>query len=567
MQVERIESVPCNIINGWKVKGMLGKGEILDGKYEVIRALGQGGMSTVYLCKNNKLGNLWAVKEVSEEVKEYMDLKAEADILKNLCHPGIPRIVDIFYKGGNLYIVEDYIEGETLENRLKREGKLSFEEIREIGVSLCNIIEYLHSFNPPIIYRDLKPSNIMLTPSGGVVLIDFGISRRYKAGRARDTVLMGSKGYASPEQYGRGQSTKKTDIYGLGATMYHMAVGSAPASLTEPLKDKSYEGVDIGLKNIIQKAMQIDEEDRYESAAQLRDEIKGLSKKPEKTVLMTTEAPKTIVMNSSKVKEPIKKSKVPEASETGRKRVRRGRIASAVIALTLVLAAMQQLLWNGGVKTLGASKKDAAADGGAKAETTQEAVEKVEKAEQPSKPALTEESDEPLAEEFFVKGEVDRDEASTFQLDEKDNNGKGKAKGKSKNKGKKDDSSEGVLYRLSPYAEAGRFENNFIMRLQYLGRKDDYLIVYCTAQNNTGTSLVISYNDTRIYDDRGEYEKAYVFESSPDTVVAPDSKEHSIVFVFDNFDMDTDEITLKSAVESKEPSYSDTIILKADIKN
>lgn len=284
---------------------MLNCGHILDNKYEVLKTLGQGGMSTVYLCKNVRLGNLWAIKEIKKKLEGYMDFSAEPNILKNLSHPGIPRIVDIFHEEDNLYIVEDYIEGQTLQDYVKNNGELKLEEIRSIGISVCEIIEYLHSFNPPIIYRDLKPSNIMITPSGKIVLIDFGISRIYKKDSNKDTIYMGSRGYAAPEQYGSEQTCKQTDIYGLGAVIYFMAAGKAPAVLLEPLKDENYNSeVALALKKIIQRAMQIDIIDRYPSVELMKKELINLLDKQDeytRTLLMNAgeHCDKTLLMNNN----------------------------------------------------------------------------------------------------------------------------------------------------------------------------------------------------------------------------------------------------------------------------
>jgi serine/threonine protein kinase len=282
---------------------MLSIGYMLDEKYEVVKTLGQGGMSTVYLCKNTRLGNLWAIKEVKKELKGQIDLLAEPNILKNLSHPGIPRVVDIFYREDNLYIVEDYIEGETLQDYIKRNSSIESKETTRIVLSICDIIEYLHSFNPPIIYRDLKPSNIMITPKGRVVLIDFGISRVYKQGEDKDTICMGSKGYAAPEQYGIEQTCTQTDIYGIGAVMYFMVTCKAPTALLEPLKDESYSSeLNTELKKIIQKAMQIDIESRYSSVNEMQKELlRFLEKNCEtKTLSMknTEEYSKTLLINS-----------------------------------------------------------------------------------------------------------------------------------------------------------------------------------------------------------------------------------------------------------------------------
>lgn len=267
---------------------MLEQGSVLDRKYEVIRIIGQGGMGSVYLCKNINLDTLWAIKEVPKEVKSNVNFLAEPNILKKLKHPGIPRIIDIFYENDNLYMVEDYIEGENLKEYVKRKGSLNTEEICKIASEMGEIVGYLHSFDPPIIHRDLKPSNIMITPEGEVVLIDFGISRVYKPGQESDTVYIGSRGYAAPEQfYGTGQSSTQTDIYALGAVIYFMITGKAPSTALEPLYDENYDGnVNVDIREIIKRAMKIKVEERYGSIQEMSKEIHKVSE-TEATILRT----------------------------------------------------------------------------------------------------------------------------------------------------------------------------------------------------------------------------------------------------------------------------------------
>lgn len=253
---------------------MLNKGYILDDKYEVIKVLGIGGMGTVYLCKNTRLDNLWAIKETKKDDKMDIDISNEPNILKKLNHPGIPKIIDIFSEDNNFYLVEEYIEGKTLKEYVIESGHFEVEEICRIISGLCDIIEYLHSFNPPIIYRDVKPSNIMITPSGKVVLIDFGISKIYKVNNDEDTVNLGSNGYAAPEQSGIGQSCRQTDIYGIGMLMYFMTTGKVSTTAAEPLLNENYgDSTNVDLKKIIQKCVQSQIKDRYTSINELKQEI------------------------------------------------------------------------------------------------------------------------------------------------------------------------------------------------------------------------------------------------------------------------------------------------------
>ena len=265
---------------------MLNSGDILDEKYEVIKILGKGGMGIVYLCKNKRLGNLWAIKEVIQDIKN-TGILTEANILKDLNHVGIRRIVDIFYENNNLYMVQDYVEGQTLKEYVKVNGKMKTEKICQITSDLCDILGYLHNQNPAIIYRDIKPSNIMITPSEKIVLIDFGISKVYKSDTDKDTVSAGSNGFAAPEQYGSGKCCAQTDIYGIGMLIYFMVKGKIPTTGIEPLLDENYEeDIDDNLRKIIQKCVKIDIEDRYISAQSLKKEILKILKvnKYKKTV-------------------------------------------------------------------------------------------------------------------------------------------------------------------------------------------------------------------------------------------------------------------------------------------
>jgi len=258
---------------------MLNGGDILEEKYEIIKILGKGGMGTVYLCKNIMFGNLWAVKEIIQN-ENNIDILTEANILRNLNHPGIRRIVDIFYKNGNLYMVQDYIEGETLKEYIKEKGTAKTEKICQITSDLCDIIGYLHNQNPAILYRDIKPSNIMITPNEKVVLIDFGISKVYKSDTEQDTVCAGSNGYAAPEQYGSGKCCKQTDIYGIGMLLYFMLKGKSPLTGVEPLLDENYDhNIDGYFRIVIQKCVKIDIKDRYSSVEALKKDISDVLKR------------------------------------------------------------------------------------------------------------------------------------------------------------------------------------------------------------------------------------------------------------------------------------------------
>jgi serine/threonine protein kinase len=157
----------------------------------------------------------------------------EITLLSHLHYRGLPLIYDHFTDAEHWYVVMEYIEGHTLEDLLAQRYKdgMPPKEVVDIGLRLCDLLGYLHAQDPPIIYRDVKPGNIMITPNGDIYLIDFGIARTYRPGQRKDTMPLGSPGYAAPEQYGRAQTTPQTDIYGLGATLLTLLTGKEPQEL------------------------------------------------------------------------------------------------------------------------------------------------------------------------------------------------------------------------------------------------------------------------------------------------------------------------------------------------
>ena len=184
---------------------MLEIGSLIDNKYKILNKIGQGGMSTVYLAMNERANKQWAIKEIRKDAMANSDvtlqsLKNEIEMLRNLSHPNLPSIIDIIDYEDSLLIVMDYVEGNTLSKAVNEYGPQPQEYVIEWAKQLCNVLGYLHSQNPPIIYRDLKPGNIMLKPDGTIVLIDFGTARQYKEENIEDTTCLGTRGYAAPEQ-------------------------------------------------------------------------------------------------------------------------------------------------------------------------------------------------------------------------------------------------------------------------------------------------------------------------------------------------------------------------------
>lgn len=256
---------------------MLEIGSLVDGKYKILNKIGQGGMSVVYLAMNERANKQWAIKEVRKDGVKNFDvvkqgLTVETDLLKKLHHPNLPSIIDVIDGDGTFLIVMDYIEGRHLESVIQEYGAQNQEDVIEWAKQLCDVLAYLHSRIQPVIYRDMKPSNIMLKPDGKVMLIDFGTAREFKETSVADTTCLGTQGYAAPEQYGgQGQTDARTDIYCLGATLYHLLTGHNPGEPPYEMYPIRYWNQDLssGLEEIILKCTQKNPEDRYQSCGEL----------------------------------------------------------------------------------------------------------------------------------------------------------------------------------------------------------------------------------------------------------------------------------------------------------
>ena len=274
-------------------------GTVLDGKYEILKQIGKGGMSIVYLAMDKRLNKQWAVKEIRKTASGKNNevvvnsLLAEANLMKRLDHPALPRIVDIIDNGQTIYVIMDYIEGESLGKILKEYGAQPQEQVLDWAKQLCDVLEYLHSQKPPIIYRDMKPDNVMLKPEGNLKVIDFGIAREYKEKNLADTTILGTRGYAPPEQHGSRQTDVRSDIYALGMTMHNLLTGADPRNadyMYAPIRQWNLE-LSGGLERIIDKCTALDPEDRYQNCSELMyalehyEEEDGAYKKKQKRKL------------------------------------------------------------------------------------------------------------------------------------------------------------------------------------------------------------------------------------------------------------------------------------------
>jgi len=263
----------------------LSVGTILKNRYRITRLVAGGGMAWVYEVVEDLADGrrrVWAMKELRADgsdpqaVQEGRQLfEQEANILVTLNHPNLPKVAAFFEDAGKVFLVMDFVQGESLAKRLEHAGAPILESIvLDWSVQICEVLEYLHTRQPPVIFRDMKPSNVMVTPSGRIMLIDFGIARTYKLGKRKDTITMGSENYAAPEQWGKAQSDARADIYALGATMYHLLTNVAPLPHFVPtprVPVRQYNpAVTERLAAIIDKAMSADREQRYQSAREMQ---------------------------------------------------------------------------------------------------------------------------------------------------------------------------------------------------------------------------------------------------------------------------------------------------------
>ena len=257
---------------------MLEIGSLVDGKYKILSEIGHGGMSVVYMAINEKANKTWAVKEVRKDGKMDFNtvrqgLMAEIETLKKLKHPNLPSIVDVIEDEDSFIIVMDYIEGRSLDKIIEENGAQPESFVVEWAKQLCDVFGYLHSRTPAIIYRDMKPANVMLKPDGNIMVIDFGTAKNYEIDLG-ETTGIGTIGYAAPEQYigsGLGRTDARTDIYCLGITLYHLLTNIDPCK--NLINDKSIRKINPalshGLDAIIQKCTQYQPEDRYQTCAEL----------------------------------------------------------------------------------------------------------------------------------------------------------------------------------------------------------------------------------------------------------------------------------------------------------
>lgn len=257
---------------------MLQGKQVLKNKYEILRKIGSGGMSSVWLAKEMESSKLWAVKDIDKTSKEFKAVAnennslSEVEIVRNLNHPYIPHVNDVFEDDESIQIVMEYVEGKTVREIMSARGAIPEHLAVQIMKELVEVFIYLHTRPSPVIYRDLKPGNIMIQSDGHIRLIDFGIAVEIKEGKEIES--LGTKGFAAPEQF-KGKADARSDIFTMGATLYCMLTENVPKG-----KSPRYDDVldinpqtDLRLVQIIEKSTQPEPEDRYQNASELLKDL------------------------------------------------------------------------------------------------------------------------------------------------------------------------------------------------------------------------------------------------------------------------------------------------------
>jgi serine/threonine protein kinase len=261
---------------------MIDANSIIGGRYRVTKPLGGGGMKMVYLAEDMRLASRPCA--LAEMVDSFTDptmqqqavaaFQREADMLAQLSNEHIPRVFDRFSDQNHHYLVMEFIDGITLEDELKaNDGKLDADRVIDIALQVLDTLQYLHNLEPPVVYRDLKPSNVMLGRNGQVKLIDFGIARFFLP--QSNATMIGTQGYAPPEQY-RGRAESRSDLYALGATMHHALSGRDPAAeppFSFPKLRTLCPDLNPSLADLVDQALEYDLVHRMADAAEFKERL------------------------------------------------------------------------------------------------------------------------------------------------------------------------------------------------------------------------------------------------------------------------------------------------------
>ena len=308
---------------------------LLHERYQILDKVGTGGFGAVYkardILRQNRLVAIKAIEldtlSASQAIEATDTFNRELGLLSTLEHPNLPRVYEHFIDATHWYLVMDFIDGEPLDQRLQQvaDGRLPLKEVIDLALQLCDVLHYLHQLKPPIIFRDVKPANIMLSPGDRLYLIDFGIARRFKPGQAKDTAPLGSPGFAAPEQYGKAQTTTRSDIYGLGATLYFLLTGYDPANTPFHLPPilSLCPTLPEPLANLITSMLALDAADRPASIAAVQG-------------LLQSYAPITRRIALSPPTRPISPSRIARPAPVLTRQQRASKIGQVLIAIIVI---------------------------------------------------------------------------------------------------------------------------------------------------------------------------------------------------------------------------------------
>ncbi|MFC0214689.1 serine/threonine protein kinase [Paenibacillus chartarius] len=267
-------------------------GDLVNGRYRIVRLIGEGGMGRVFEAEDLRLpGKRWAIKETTPMLGDSADFLREAQLLAGLQHPLLPQIVDYeapSVPGGSYIVVMEFVPGMTLESVMQQSRRaLREESVVSIGMQLCSVLTYLHNQPEPIVFRDIKPGNIMIDEHGRIKLIDFGIARRFKPDRTADTVPLGTVGFASPEQLRGEQTDPRSDLYSLGAVLYYLLSGGQYAAMTGKPLAVLRSDLNPSLLGTVDRLLAAEPADRPQHAAQVMDMLRQAGRrKPLETVAL-----------------------------------------------------------------------------------------------------------------------------------------------------------------------------------------------------------------------------------------------------------------------------------------
>lgn len=307
-------------------------GTILNNRYEIVSVLGKGGMSNVYLVQDKKLHSRWALKEMldvfpdEDKTSILEQFRKEARILAGLKHPNLPRVFDYFEEKSRHYLVMEYIEGLSLKEIFEKNPKIDPKKIVRWSIQLLDVLDSLHAEG--IIYRDLKPANVMVDRENQVYLVDFGIARLFSGGKIHDTIIIGTPGFASPEHHGRAETDGRSDIYSLGATMYYLLTRIDPGLTPFVFKNPSRVDSTIPekLSAAILKATAVDPEERFQSASEMKEYLqnevlpaleKTAPQQKSKTPTTPPSSPDTMYTTESFSVDPVKSYLYPAVISAG----------------------------------------------------------------------------------------------------------------------------------------------------------------------------------------------------------------------------------------------------------